>query len=95
MKSRGSGTTFMLRPSLSSKLSFRLVDLTISFAIDHLANKLLIHCIATCIANGTAARNLGVAVPSSPTTTSLWVASWSSDTFPIFSVFLLLYFDSF
>jgi hypothetical protein len=100
MKSRGSGTkqcgsrtTSTLRPSLSSKLSFRLVDLTISFSIEHLAIlSKLIHCIATCIANGTIARNSCAIVPTSPTTTSLWVASWSSDMFPIFRVFRFLYF---
>jgi hypothetical protein len=87
--------TSMLRPSLSSKLSFRLVDLTISFAIEHLAIlSKLIHCIATCIGNGTAARNLGVAVPSSPTTTLVWITSWSSVMFPIISIFQLLHFDS-
>jgi hypothetical protein len=88
--------TSTLRPSLSSKLSFRLVDLTISFDIDHLAIfSKLVHCIATCIANGATARNSGATVPSSPTSTSLWVASWSSSTFPIISVFQLLHFDSF
>jgi hypothetical protein len=49
--------TSTLRPSLISKLSFKLVDLTISFAIEHLANKLLIHYIATCIASDATARN--------------------------------------
>jgi hypothetical protein len=64
--------TSTLRPSLNSKLSFRLVDLTISFSIEDLAIlSKLIHCIATCIANGTAARNSSAAVPTSPTTTSL------------------------
>jgi hypothetical protein len=33
MKYRGSGTTSTLMSSLSSKLSFKLIDLTISFAI--------------------------------------------------------------
>jgi hypothetical protein len=83
----------MLRPSLNNKLSFRLVDLTISFAIYQVANKLRIYCIATCIENGTTARNSGAIVPSSPTTTSLWVTSWSSGTFPIINVFQLLRFD--
>jgi hypothetical protein len=64
--------TSTLRPSLSSRRSFRLVDLTISFAIEHLAIlSKLIHCIATCIANGAIARNSDIAVPTSPTTTSL------------------------
>jgi hypothetical protein len=94
MKSRGSGTTSTLRPSLSSKLPFRLIDLTISFAIKHLAIlSKLIHWIVISIANDAAARNSGDVVPSSPTTTSLRVASWSSDTFSIISVFQLLHFD--
>jgi hypothetical protein len=68
--------TSTLRPSLNSKLSFRLVDLTISFSIEHLAIlSKLIHCIAIYIANGVAARNSGTGVPSSPTTTSLRAAS--------------------
>jgi hypothetical protein len=76
--------TSTLRPSLSSSRCFRLVDLTISFTIDHLAIlSKLIYCIATYIANGVAARTLNVAVPTSPTTTSLRVTSWSSGTFPI------------
>jgi hypothetical protein len=37
MKSRGSRMTSALRRSLNSKLSVKLVDLTISFAIEHLA----------------------------------------------------------
>jgi hypothetical protein len=41
-----------------------------------------LHC-NMYIANGAAAWNSNVAVPTSPTTTSLWVASWSSGTFPI------------
>jgi hypothetical protein len=61
--------TSTLRPSLSSKLSFRLVDLTISFAIEQLAIlSKLIHWIATCIANDAATKNSSAAVPSSPTT---------------------------
>jgi hypothetical protein len=77
----------MLRPLLNSKLSFKLVDLTISFSIEHLAIlSELIHCIATCIANGAAVKNLGVVVPTSPTTTSLRAASWSSGTFPNISL---------
>jgi hypothetical protein len=88
MKSKGSETTSTLRPSLSSKLSFRLVDLTISFSIEHLAIlSKQIHCIATCIEHGAAARNSGAAVPSSPATTSLRVASQSSGMFPIISIF--------
>jgi hypothetical protein len=80
--------------TLSSKLFFRIVDLTISFAIEHLAIlSKLIHWIATCIANSTVARNSGATVPSSPTTTSLRVTSWSSGTFPITTVSQLLYFD--
>jgi hypothetical protein len=68
--------------------SFRLVDLTISFAIEHLTIfSKLIHCIATCIANGAATINSGAAVPTSLTTTSLRVTSWSSGTFPIIRVF--------
>jgi hypothetical protein len=79
--------TSTLRPSLNSKLSFRLIDLTISFSIEHLAILLkLIHCIATCIANDAAARNSGAAVPTSPTTTSLRATSWSSGTFTIISL---------
>jgi hypothetical protein len=81
--------TSMLRPSLNSKLSFRLVDLTISFSIEHLAILLkLIHCIATCIANGAAARNSGAGVLTSLTTTSLWAASWGSGMFSIISLFV-------
>jgi hypothetical protein len=88
--------TSTLRPSLNSKLSFRLVDLTISFSIEHLAIlSKLIHCIATCIANGIAARNSGAAVPTSLTTTSFRAASWSfgpvtiiSLSVPSFSCFL-------
>jgi hypothetical protein len=72
MKTRGSRATSTLWPSLSSKLSFRLVDLTISFANEHIAILLKpIHCIATCIANGAAARNSSAAVKTCPTTTSL------------------------
>jgi hypothetical protein len=85
--------TSMLKPSLSSKLSFRLVDLTISFAIEHLVILSKLHCITTCIANGAAARNPGAAVPTSPTTTSLRITSWSFGTFPIISVFQLIHFD--
>jgi hypothetical protein len=74
MKQCGSGMTSTLRPLLNIKLSFTLVDLTISFAIEHLAIlSKLINCIATCIANGAAVRNLGPAVPTSHTTTSLQV----------------------
>jgi hypothetical protein len=66
-KSRGNNTmqwgsrmTSTLRPSLNNKLSFRLVDLTISFSIEHLTIlSKLIHCIATYVANGVAARNSG------------------------------------
>jgi hypothetical protein len=74
--------TFTCRSLLSSRRSFRLVNLTISFVIEHLAIFLkLIHCIAICIANGAAARNLGAAVPTSSTTTSL-----SNSLFPIISL---------
>jgi hypothetical protein len=52
--------TSTLEPSLSTKLSLRLVDLTISFGIDQVSNKLLIHCIATCIVNDAVA---GIQVP--------------------------------
>jgi hypothetical protein len=77
-------------------LSFRLVDLAISFAIKKLTIlSKLIHCIATCIANGAAARNSSATVPSSPSTTSLHVASWSFDTFHIIRVFQFLHFHSF
>jgi hypothetical protein len=86
--------TSTLMPSLNSKLSFRLVDLTISFAIEHLGIlSKLIHWIATNIENDTAVRNSGAAFPTSPTTTSLRVASWSSGTSSIISVFQLLHFD--
>jgi hypothetical protein len=81
--------TSMLRPSFNNKLSFRLVDLTILFSIKHLAIlSKLIYCIATCIANGAAARNSGATVPTSPTTTSLRAASWSSGMFTIISLFI-------
>jgi hypothetical protein len=61
----------MLGPLLSYKRSFRLVHLTISFTIEHLAIlSKLIHCIATYIANGAAVRNSNATVPISPTTTS-------------------------
>jgi hypothetical protein len=94
MKSWGSGMTSMLRPSLNNILFFKLVDLTISFTIEHLAIvSKLIQWIATCIANGTVASNSGAAVPSSPTTTSLWVTSWSSGMFPIITIFQFLHFD--
>jgi hypothetical protein len=93
--------TSTLRPSLNNKLSFRLVDLTISFSIKHLAILLkLIHCIATCIANGTAVRNSSAAVPTSLTTTSLRAASWSFSMFsiislsvPSFSFIFILFFN--
>jgi hypothetical protein len=86
-KQWGSGTTSTRRPSLNSRRSFRLVNLTISFTIKHLAIfSKLIHCIATCITNGVAARNSGAAIPTYPTTTSLQVASWSSGMFPIISL---------
>jgi hypothetical protein len=66
----------MLRSSLNSKLSFRLVDLTILFSIEYLAIlSQLIHCIATCIANDAAARNSGATVPTSPITTFFQGAS--------------------
>jgi hypothetical protein len=79
--------TSTLKPSLNNKLSFRLVDLTISFSIEHLAIlSKLIHCIAKCIENGAIARNSGVTVPTTPTTTSLRAASWSSGTFHIISL---------
>jgi hypothetical protein len=79
--------TSTLRPSLNSKLSFRLVDLTISFSIEHLAIlSKLIYCIVTCIANDAKARNSGVVAPISPTTTSFRAVSWSYDTFPIISL---------
>jgi hypothetical protein len=85
--------TSMHQPSLSSRRSFKLVDLTISFTIEYLAIfSKLIHCIATCIANGAAARNSGATVLTSPTTISLRVASWSSGTFPIIRVFQFLHF---
>jgi hypothetical protein len=87
MKSRGSGMTSTLRPLFNSKLSFKLVDLTISFSIEHLAIlSKTIHCITTCIANGAAQRSSGAAIPTSPTTTSLRATSWSSSTFPIISL---------
>jgi hypothetical protein len=87
MKQWGNEMTSTHRPSLNNRWSFRLVDLTISFAIEHLAIfSKLIYCIATCIANGTASINSGAAVPTSPTTTSLRVASWSSGTFYIISL---------
>jgi hypothetical protein len=92
----GSGMTCTRQPSLSSRRSFRLVDLTISFTIEHLAIfSKLIHCIATCIANGAAARNSGATVQTSPTTTSLRVTSWSSGAFLIIRVFQFLHFHSF
>jgi hypothetical protein len=71
-----------------------LVHLTISFTIEHLAIiSKLIHCMATCIANGAAAKTSNAAVPTSPTTTSLQVTSWSSCTFHIILVFQILHFD--
>jgi hypothetical protein len=72
---------------------FHVSDLTISFTIEHLAIfSKLIHCIATCIANGIAARNSGVVILTCPTITSLQVTSWSSGTFPIIRVFQFLHF---
>jgi hypothetical protein len=74
-------------PSLSNKLSFRLVDLTISFSIEHLAIlSKLIHCITTCIANGTTTRNSGVIVLTSSITTSHRATSWTSGTFSVISL---------
>jgi hypothetical protein len=84
---------FYAQAFAQQQISFRLVDLTISFAIEHLAILSKLHCITTCIANGAAARNPGAAVPASPTTTSLRVTSWSSGTFSIISVFQLIHFD--
>jgi hypothetical protein len=73
-----------LKPSLSNRQSFRLVHLTILFAIEHLAIlSKLIHCILTCIANGATVRSPNATVVASPTTTSLRVASWSSGRFHI------------
>jgi hypothetical protein len=81
---------------LSNRWSFRLVDLTISFAIKNLAIlSKLIHYIATSIANGAAERNLGVAVPTSPTSTSLRIVFWSSGMFPIIRVFQFLHFHTY
>jgi hypothetical protein len=67
------------RPSPNNSLSFRLVNLTISFAYQSLKT----NCIATCIANGAAARNSGAAVRTSPTITSLRATSTGSGKFPI------------
>jgi hypothetical protein len=59
--------TSTLRPSLNSRQSFRLVQLTISSAIVYLAIlSKPIHCFATCIANGATARNSNAAVPTYP-----------------------------
>jgi hypothetical protein len=92
--------TSTLRPSLNSKLSFILVDLTISCAIEHLTIlSKLIYCIATCIANDAATRNLGAAVSTFSTTTSLQVTSWSSGICTIISLlvpsfsFILMFFN--
>jgi hypothetical protein len=86
------GMTSTLRPSLNSKLYFKLVDLTISFSIDHLTIlSKLIHCIATCIANGVAAGNSGAVIPTFPTTTSFQATSWSFSTFTIISLFIPLF----
>jgi hypothetical protein len=83
-----------LGPLLSNRRCFRLVDLTISFSMKHLAIlSKLIHCIATCIANGAAAKTSNATVPTSPTTTSLRVTSWSSGMFLIICVFQVLHFD--
>jgi hypothetical protein len=99
-KQWGSGMTSTHRSLLGSRRSFRWVDFTISFAIEHLAIlSKLIHCIAICIANGVATRNSGAAVPTSSTTTSLQVTSWSSGTFPMISLlvpsfsFILMFFN--
>jgi hypothetical protein len=87
----------MLRSSLSSKLSFRLVDLTISFAIEYLAIlSKLIHWIATCIANGVAARNTGTAVSSSPPLPHFGSPLGALARFlslSSFSFFILIHFD--
>jgi hypothetical protein len=57
----------MLRPSLSSRRCFRLVQLTISFDIKNLAIlSKVIHYTTTCIANGIATRTSNVTVPTSP-----------------------------
>jgi hypothetical protein len=92
-KQWGSGTSTTLKPLLSSRRCFRLVELTISFAIEHLAIlSKLIYC--TCIANGVAARTSNAAVPTSPTT-SLRVVSWSSGMFHIIWIFQVLHLDLF
>jgi hypothetical protein len=92
----GSGTSTTLRPYLSSRRCFRLVDLIISFTIKHLAiPSKLIHCITTCIANSRAARISSAAVPTSPTTTSLLFVSWILGMFRIIWVFQVIHLDSF
>jgi hypothetical protein len=95
MKSRGSETKYrgrnmkpwdsvMIttpRPSPSNSLSFRLVNYFIRYRA-HI-NIFKTNCIATCIANGAATRNLVATVTTSPTTTSFQAASTSSSMFYI------------
>jgi hypothetical protein len=77
----------------SNILSFRLVNYFIRYRA-HI-NTLKTNCIPTCIANGAVARNSVAAVATSPTTTSLQVASTSSGTFSIIrlsvSAFLFIF----
>jgi hypothetical protein len=87
----------MLKPSLSSRRSFKLIDLTISFAIEHLAIlSKLIHCIATCIANGASARTSNAAVPTPsplPHSGSPLGAQVHFLSFEFLMSFILIHFD--
>jgi hypothetical protein len=75
------------RHSPSSNLSFRLVNYFIRYRA-HI-NTFKTNYIPTCIANDAVARNLFVAVATSPTTTSIRAGSTSSG---IFSIIRLLIF---
>jgi hypothetical protein len=98
MKQWDSGTTTTPKHSPSNSLSFRLVNYFTHYQA--YINTFKTNCIATCLANGAAARNLVAAVATSPTTTSLQASSTSSGTFPIirhsvssFLFFFLLFFN--
>jgi hypothetical protein len=70
------------------------VSWVISLTIQHLAIfSKLIHCITACKATSTMARNWRDIVATSSATTSFRFTSWSSSTFRIIQVFMLLPLD--
>jgi hypothetical protein len=82
--------------ALAQQLVMLQVSWLISVTIKHLSIlSKLIYCITIGIANSAAARNSSVAVPTSPTTTSLRIISWSSCTFRIIWVFQVIPLHSF